>query len=177
MSSSEFRYHGIFSQVRVQGNVSWAGESEQGQWFCVRYATPLWYRESWNRRQSFQSTIQSLFLPSPMVMKGGSWPKERDHGYKRPKWVFRRVAGVSLMDRVRSLSIWEGLGVQLLLLCVERSQLRWFEHLLWMPPGRIHREVFQARPAGRRPWGRPRTRWRDYISTLAWECLWNPSQS
>lgn len=30
-------------------------------------------------------------------------------------------------------------------------------------------EVFQARPAGKRLWGRPRTRWRDYISTRAWE--------
>uniref|UniRef100_A0A6Q2YG92 Sodium/hydrogen exchanger n=1 Tax=Esox lucius TaxID=8010 RepID=A0A6Q2YG92_ESOLU len=36
-----------------------------------------------------------------------------------------------------------------------------------MPPGRLPREVFQARPAGRRPRGRSRTRWRDYISTLA----------
>uniref|UniRef100_A0A6Q2XTH9 receptor protein-tyrosine kinase n=1 Tax=Esox lucius TaxID=8010 RepID=A0A6Q2XTH9_ESOLU len=43
-----------------------------------------------------------------------------------------------------------------------------------MPPGCLPREVFQARPAGRRPRGRPRTRWRDYISTLAWERLGFP---
>ena len=35
-------------------------------------------------------------------------------------------------------------------------------------------EVFQARPVGRRPRVRPRTRWRDYISTLAWERLGIP---
>ncbi|KAL3063618.1 hypothetical protein OYC64_000034 [Pagothenia borchgrevinki] len=35
-------------------------------------------------------------------------------------------------------------------------------------------EVFQARPAGKRPRGRPRTRWRDYISWLAWERLGIP---
>ena len=40
-----------------------------------------------------------------------------------------------------------------------------------MPPGRLPREVFLARPTGRRPRGRPRTRWRDYISSLAWERL------
>ncbi|CAL8276249.1 unnamed protein product [Arctogadus glacialis] len=40
-----------------------------------------------------------------------------------------------------------------------------------MPNGRLPWEVFQARPVGRRPRGRPRTRWRDYISTLAWERL------
>ena len=68
----------------------------------------------------------------------------------------RRVAGVSLGDRVRSSAIREGLGVEPLLLCVERNQLRWFGHLGRMPPGRIPREVFQARPAGRRPRGRPR---------------------
>ena len=35
-------------------------------------------------------------------------------------------------------------------------------------------EVFLARPTGRRPRGRPRTRWRDYISSLAWEHLGIP---
>ncbi|KAK5930356.1 hypothetical protein CgunFtcFv8_026593 [Champsocephalus gunnari] len=43
-----------------------------------------------------------------------------------------------------------------------------------MPPGRLPREVFQARPAGKRPRGRPRTRRRDYISSLAWERLGIP---
>ena len=86
----------------------------------------------------------------------------------------RRVASVSLMDRVRSSVKKEGLGVEPLLLCIERSQLRWFRHLVRMPPGRVPQEVFQARPAGRRLRGRPRTRWRDYISTLAWEHLGIP---
>ena len=45
-----------------------------------------------------------------------------------------RVAGVSLRDRVRSSAIREGLGVEPLLLCVERSQLRWFGHLMRMQP-------------------------------------------
>ncbi|KAI3376782.1 hypothetical protein L3Q82_000381 [Scortum barcoo] len=40
-----------------------------------------------------------------------------------------------------------------------------------MPPGRLPREVFQAYPTGRRLLGRPRTRWRDYVSQLAWERL------
>jgi len=40
-----------------------------------------------------------------------------------------------------------------------------------MPPGRLPLEVLQASPTGRRARGRPRTRWRDYISQLAWERL------
>ncbi|CAI5678752.1 unnamed protein product [Oreochromis niloticus] len=49
-----------------------------------------------------------------------------------------------------------------------------FGHLTRMPPGRLLGEVFRACPTGRRPRGRPRTRWRDYISRLAWEHLGIP---
>ena len=86
----------------------------------------------------------------------------------------RRVAAFSFRDRVRSSAIREGLGAEPLLLCVERSQLRWIGHLLRMPPGHLPREVFQTCPARRRPRGRPRTRWKDYISMLAWEHLGIP---
>jgi len=62
----------------------------------------------------------------------------------------RRVAGLSLRERVRSSVIRRELGVEPLLLRVERSQLRWFGHLIWMPPGRLPLEVFQARrPQGK----------------------------
>ena len=88
----------------------------------------------------------------------------------------RRVAGLSLRDRVRSSVIREGLGVEPLLLHVERSQLRWLGHLFRMPPGRLPGEVFRARPTGGRPRGRPRTRWRDYVSRLAWERLGVPPE-
>ncbi|KAI3373259.1 hypothetical protein L3Q82_006385 [Scortum barcoo] len=65
----------------------------------------------------------------------------------------RRVAGRSLRDR-----------------------LRWLGYLFRMPPGRLPREVFQACPTERRPRGRPRTRWRDYVSQLAWEHLGVPPE-
>ncbi|TWW55930.1 hypothetical protein D4764_09G0009800 [Takifugu flavidus] len=81
----------------------------------------------------------------------------------------RRVAGLSLRDRVRSSDIREGLGVEPLLLHIERSQLGWLGHLARMPSGRLPLEVF-------RPRGRPRTRWRDYISRLAWERLGVPPE-
>lgn len=35
---------------------------------------------------------------------------------------------------------------------------------------------FQAHPTGRRPRGRPRIHWRDYISHLAWEHLRIPRE-
>ncbi|KAL0184943.1 hypothetical protein M9458_020639, partial [Cirrhinus mrigala] len=80
----------------------------------------------------------------------------------------RRVAGRSLRDRVRSSVTREELGVDPLLLHIERGQLRWLGHLFRMPPGRLPGEV--------RPRGRPRTRWRDYFSRLAWERLGVPPE-
>ncbi|KAK3560889.1 hypothetical protein QTP86_022884, partial [Hemibagrus guttatus] len=88
----------------------------------------------------------------------------------------RRVAGRSLRDRVRSSVTREELGVEPLLLHIERGQLRWLGHLFRMPPGRLPGEVFRACPTGKRPRGRPRTRWRDYVFRLAWERLGVPPE-
>ncbi|KAK3535381.1 hypothetical protein QTP70_011277 [Hemibagrus guttatus] len=88
----------------------------------------------------------------------------------------RRVAGSSLRDRVRSSVTREELGVEPLLLHIERGQLRWLGHLFRMPPGRLPGEVFRACPTGKRPRGRPRTRWRDYVFRLAWERLGVPPE-
>ncbi|XP_061762964.1 retrovirus-related Pol polyprotein from type-2 retrotransposable element R2DM isoform X1 [Nerophis ophidion] len=85
-----------------------------------------------------------------------------------------QAAEMSFLRRVAGL--WEELKVKPLLLHVERSQMRWFGHLVRMPPERLPREVFRARPTGRRPRGRPRTRWEDYVSRLAWERLGIPRE-
>ncbi|KAK3571557.1 hypothetical protein QTP86_013187 [Hemibagrus guttatus] len=45
-----------------------------------------------------------------------------------------------------------------------------------MPLGRLPGEVFRAYPTGKRPRGRPRTRWRDYVFRLAWEHLGVPPE-
>ncbi|KAK3566846.1 hypothetical protein QTP86_004550 [Hemibagrus guttatus] len=88
----------------------------------------------------------------------------------------RRVVGRSLRDRVRSSVTREELGVEPLLLHIERGQLRWLGHLFRMPPGHLPGEVFRACPTGKRPQGRPRTHWRDYVSRLAWERLGVPPE-
>lgn len=68
------------------------------------------------------------------------------------KWVlWAGFAGASLRDMVKSSVIWERLGVEPLLLSIERSQLRWFKHLGRMPPGHLPRLVFLAHPTGKRP--------------------------
>ena len=37
-----------------------------------------------------------------------------------------------------------------------------------MPQERLVKQILQATPTGKRPVGRPRTRWSDYITDLAW---------
>ncbi|XP_062296309.1 uncharacterized protein LOC134000829 [Scomber scombrus] len=101
-------------------------------------------------RKAKLSIYQSIFVPTLT--------------YGHELWV--------VTERTRSRE----LGVDPLLLRVERSQLRWLGHLVRIPTGRLPGEVFRARPTGRRPRGRPRTRWRDYVSRLAWERLGIPRE-
>ncbi|XP_061769811.1 uncharacterized protein LOC133560842 [Nerophis ophidion] len=77
--------------------------------------------------------------------------------------------GLSFRDRMRCSAIRGELKVKPLLLHIDRSQTRWFGHLVRIPPECLPREVFRARLTGRRPPGRPMTRWEDYVSQLAWE--------
>ena len=80
-----------------------------------------------------------------------------------------RVAGLSLSDSVRSSKgePFKGIGLEPLLLCAERSQMRWFGHLVRMLPRQPLRDVFRPCPTGR-------TRWKHYLSRLAWARLGIP---
>ena len=89
-----------------------------------------------------------------------------------PKMSFlHMMTGLSLWDRVRNSDISGELGIELLLLCFKRSQLRWIKRLIRMPPGRFPLEVFWAQTTGRRLCRGPRSHWRDYMSRLAREHL------
>ncbi|TWW77322.1 hypothetical protein D4764_12G0007120 [Takifugu flavidus] len=127
-------------------------------------------------RKAKLSIYRSIFVPT-LTYGHELWvmtERTRSRVQAAEMSFLRRVAGLSLRDRVRSSAIWEELGVESLLLRVERSQMGWLGHLVRMPPGRLPGEVFRACPSGRRPPGRPRTRWRDYVSRLAWERLGIP---
>lgn len=61
-----------------------------------------------------------------------------------------RVAGLFLRDRDRSLFIHKELGVELLLLLIEKKQLMCLGHLVRVPPGHLPGELLQACPIGKR---------------------------
>ena len=81
-----------------------------------------------------------------------------------------------LLDKVESADIRESLNIESLLLRLERSQLRWYGHVTRMSQERTAKKLLCSTPIGRRPRGRPRTRWRDYVEDLSWSRLGIPAE-
>ena len=90
-------------------------------------------------------------------------------------WMFldykRRIEGVTLFNKVRSSEIQKSRNIEPLLLRIERSQLRWFGHVSKMSQERLPEQALLAKANGRRPVGRPRTRWTNYFEDLGWNRL------
>ena len=83
----------------------------------------------------------------------------------------QRILGVTLFKKVYSSEVRKSLNIEPLLLGIERSQLRWFGHVSRMPQERLPKQALLAKANGRRPVGRPITRWTDYIEDLGWNRL------
>ncbi|TWW71143.1 hypothetical protein D4764_17G0006260 [Takifugu flavidus] len=159
----EFKYLGVL--FTSEGKM----EQEIDRWIGVASARDL--------SQKAKLSIYRLIFIATLTYGHELWvmtERTRSRVQAAEMSFLRRVAGLSLRDRVRSSAIWEELGVEPLLLRIERSQMRWLGHLVRMPPGRLPGEVFRACPSGRRPPGRPRTCWRDCVSRLVWERLGIP---
>ncbi|KAK0140999.1 hypothetical protein N1851_021987 [Merluccius polli] len=172
----EFKYLGMLFMSE------WKMEREMDRWIGAAsavmralYRTVVVKREL--SRKAKLSIDQSIYVPT-LTYGHELWvvtERTRLRIQAAEMSFLRRVAGLSLRDRVRSSDIRRELGVQPLrrkeLVEVVRAL-----HLIRMPPGRLPLEVFWVRSTGRRPRGRPRTRWRDYISQLAWEHLGVPQE-
>ena len=83
----------------------------------------------------------------------------------------RKIKGVTMFDKHRNTEIRKSLDIESLLLRIESSQLRWFGHVSRMPDERLHKQTLYAKVSGKRPVGRPRTRWLDYSENLGWNRL------
>ena len=94
----------------------------------------------------------------------------RSHVQASEMRFLRRIEGVALFNKVRSSEIRKSLSIEPLLFRIKRSQLRWFGHVRRMPQERLSKQALLAKANGRRPVGRPRTRWNDYIEDLGRNC-------
>ena len=83
----------------------------------------------------------------------------------------RKINHVTMFDKHRNTAICASLDIESLLLRIERSQLRWFGHVSRMPHERLPQQTLYAKVSGKRPVGRPQTRWLDYIEDLGWNRL------
>ncbi|KAI3357227.1 hypothetical protein L3Q82_015684 [Scortum barcoo] len=96
--------------------------------------------------REFAQTVNMCFVdlekPFNHVPSGILWGVLSEYGVWGPKE--QELGSHCRQDRVRSSITREELGVEQLLLCIERSQLRWPGHLFQMPPegvpGMSHRE-------------------------------------
>ena len=80
--------------------------------------------------------------------------------------ILRQTEGVTLFNKVCSFEIRKSPNIEPLLLGTERSQLRWFGHVSRMLQERLPKQALLAKANGKRPVGRPRTKWTDYLKDL-----------
>lgn len=77
--------------------------------------------------------------------------------------MLRRIKGVTLRDRERSVDIRRELGVDDINIKVKEIRMRWYGHVRRMKEGQPAREAMENRVPGKRPRGRPKKRWRDNV--------------
>ena len=73
--------------------------------------------------------------------------------------MLRRIKGVTLRDRVKSVDIRKELGVSSIQEKVREMRLRWYGHMQRMEENNEVRAVGDMRVPGKSPRGRPRGRW------------------
>ena len=131
--------------------------------FCVSFIALWSLNGSFQTPQSCQFLNLCLFRSLPLVMNLRQWLIEYYLKCNQQRWDFCEEFAVwhSVTKRAAvKLNVEPLLGI-------ERSQRRWFGHVSRMPHERLARQVLLAVTTGKRPRGRPRTRWNDYISNLA----------
>ena len=123
------------------------------------------------------SFFKAVFVPI-LTYGQESWvmtERKRSQVLASEMRFLRRIEGVILFNfliiKVGGSETRKSLNIEPLLLRIERPQLRWFGHVSRMPQERLPKQALLAKANGRRPVGRPRTRWTDYIEDLGWNHL------
>ena len=158
--------------VREWGdNGTWDSPENRSSGVGIAFALPHRCDEKRAEPEGKALDLPVIFVPT-LIYGHECWvmtQRTRSRVQAAKMGFLRRVAGVSLRDRVRSSVILEGLGGR------AAAPLRWKEPAEMVrasskgcPLGASLGRCSRHDQVGRRPRGRPRTRWRDYISTVAW---------
>jgi hypothetical protein len=73
------------------------------------------------------------------------------------------ILGKTRRDKIRNKDIREQLKVHDIKHDMERNRLKWYGHVMRMADERIPKKILEMKLRGRRPRGRPRTRWMDQV--------------
>ena len=99
----------------------------------------------------------------PVLLYGAEcWTVREKEGQfleKTEMRMLRRIKGVTLRDKVKSVDIRKELGVNSIQDKVREMRLRWYGHMQRMEESNEERAVIDLRVPGNRPRGRPRGRW------------------
>ena len=93
--------------------------------------------------------------------------KVRSQAQAAEMGFLRKISCLTLLDKVKSPDMHESLDIESLLLRLERSQLRWYGHVTRIYHERTTKKLLCSTPIGRKPRGRPKTGWRDYVEDLS----------
>ena len=114
------------------------------------------------------SVFKTVFVP---ILTSGheSWvmiKRVRSQVQASEMTFLQIIDEVTLFNKMRSSEIQKSPNIEPLLLQIKRSQLRLVGHLSRMPQERLPKQALFAKANGRRPVGRPRSRWSNYIEDL-----------
>ncbi|KAA5580537.1 hypothetical protein F3G14_18690 [Acinetobacter baumannii] len=84
--------------------------------------------------------------------------------------MLRWMCGVTRLDKIRNEYVRGRLGVRDIADKMQESRLRWYGHVKRKPPDYVGNLALLLDLPGRRPRGRPKTRWRDVVLKDKREC-------
>ena len=123
----------------------------------------------WRRREISLTVKMKVFnaIVLPVLLYGATaWAltqTEQNRLDALEMGMLRTIAGVRWDDFIRNVDIRERLRQPPVSVKLRKARLKWFGHVERMGDGRQVNRIMNATMEGRRPVGRPRTRWRDVI--------------
>ena len=130
-----------------------------------RLKASIWSNNSITRQLKVR-IYQSLILPIA-IYGSESWALRKADTQKLAVFemrCLRTILGVSLMDKVKNDDIRQRLNIQLSITqVIAKRRLKWFGHVVRMPPDRLPQQAYKYDFATPRKPGRPPARWRDQI--------------